>query len=415
MQHLNIAAFATPVQNPDPDVIAPIRIGVAGLGRAFTLMLPTFIADARVRLVAGADPLPAARDQFARDFGAPAFADVERLCAHGDVDVVYIATPHQFHAQHAALAFAHGKHVLLEKPMAVTLDECTAMIDAAERAGRALIVGHSHSFNRPVARVRELCERGSFGAVRMITAINFTDFLFRPRRPAELDTGSGGGVIFSQGAHQIDIVRLVGGGRLSTVRALTGAWDPSRPTEGAYSALLTFENGAYAQATYSGYAHYDSDELMDGIGEMGQSKSAAEYGAARKRLDNAGDPAEEAALKAARNYGGALYAAPTRTAPKAWNHFGFLVVCCERADLRPTAQGVAIYADRERTFEPLPPPAIPRVEVIDELHRVIVDGDPPVHDGAWARATLEACLAILTSARERRDVALSLQVSTTKT
>ena len=124
-------------------------------------MLPTFTADPRVRLVAGADPLPAARAQFTRDFGGPAFDDVEQLCAHRDLDVVYVATPHQFHAQHTALAFAHGKHVLLEKPMAITLDECTAMIEAGARAGRYLIVGHSHSFNRPVARVRELCERGA--------------------------------------------------------------------------------------------------------------------------------------------------------------------------------------------------------------------------------------------------------------
>lgn len=407
----NIAAFAIDVHNGGT-VSAAIRIGVAGLGRAFTLMLPTFTADPRVRLVAGADPLPAARDQFTRDFGGPAFEDVERLCARDDVDVVYVATPHQFHARHAALAFAHGKHVLLEKPMAITLDECTAMIEAGQQAGRHLIVGHSHSFNRPVARVRELCERGDFGAVRMITALNFTDFLYRPRRPEELSTDAGGGVIFSQGAHQIDIVRLVGGGRLASVRASTGAWDASRPTEGAYSALLAFEGGAFAHATYSGYAHYDSDELLENIGELGQQKSTGDYGAARRRLDNARDAAEEARLKAARNYGGAMYAPPAAAAPNAWNHFGFLVVCCDRADLRPTAQGVAIYADRERSFEPLPPPAIPRVEVIDELHRAVVHGEPPVHDGAWARATLEACLAILASAQQRRDIALSLQVAT---
>jgi phthalate 4,5-cis-dihydrodiol dehydrogenase len=375
-------------------------------------MLPTFVADPRVRLVAGADPLPAARERFARDFGGAAFDNVEQLCAQDDVDVVYVATPHQFHAHHTALAFSHGKHVLLEKPMAITLDDCTTMIEAGQRAGRCLIVGHSHSFNRPVARVRELCERGDFGAVRMITAINFTDFLFRPRRPEELQTESGGGVIFSQGAHQIDTVRLVGGGRLASVRASTGAWDPSRPTEGAYSALLMFEDGAFAHATYSGYAHYDSDELMDDVGEMGQPKAAADYGAARKRLDNAGDPVEETRLKAARNYGGAMYVPPEVPAPSAWNHFGFLVVCCDRADLRATAQGVAIYGDRERRFERLPPPAIPRVEVIDELYRAVVDGEPPMHDGAWARATLEACLAILESAREHRDIGLKLQVPT---
>ena len=376
-------------------------------------MLPTFAADPRVRLVAAADPLPAARAQFTRDFGGPAFDDVEPLCSRPDVDVVYIATPHQFHAASCGARFAPWQ----ARAAREADGDHARRMHVDDRGGRArrprhLIVGHSHSFDRPVARVRELCERGEFGAVRMITALNFTDFLYRPRRPEELATGSGGGVIFSQGAHQLDIVRLLGGGRVASVRAATGAWDASRPTEGAYSALLSFENGVFAHATYSGYAHYDSDELVDMIGELGQPKSPGDYGIARKRLRGVGEADDEARLKAARNYGGALYAAPQASAPAAWNHFGFLVACCDRADLRPTAQGVAIYADRKRWFEALPPAAVARIEVVDELHRAIVDGVPPVHDGAWARATLEACLAILTSARERRDVALRLQVPT---
>ena len=104
-------------------------------------------------------------------------------------------------------------------------------------------------------------------------------------------------------------MRLIGGGELASVRAIAGAWDRARPTEGAYGALLRFANGAFAQATYSGYAHYDSDELMDGIGEMGQRKDAADYGAARRRLA-ATDPAMEAASKASRNYGGSAYLPP---------------------------------------------------------------------------------------------------------
>ena len=388
-----------------------VRIGVIGLGRAFTLMLPTFVADDRVRLVAAADPLPAARARFTEDFGGPAFEDVEELCAQPDVDLVYIASPHQFHAGHAAQAFAHGRHVLVEKPMAVSLDECTAMIDAAARAGRHLIVGHSHSFDRPVARVRELIESGDYGPVRMITAMNYTDFLYRPRRPEELLTAQGGGVVFSQGAHQIDIVRLLGGGKVASVRAMTGAWDPARPTEGAYSALLRFDDGAFAHATYSGYGHYDSDELMDGIGELGQPKSPADVGAARRRLATTDDLAAEARLKAARNYGGSAYVPPAAGATSAWQHFGFVVASCDRADFRPTPLGVAIHDDRERRFEPLPAPPYPRPEVIDELVAALVGDVQPLHDGAWARATLEACLAILSSARESRDIALALQVA----
>ena len=103
------------------------------------------------------------------------------------------------------------------------------MIDAARDAGVQLVVGHSHSFDAPILRAREIIASGSVGAVRMIQALNYTDFLYRPRRPEELDTAQGGGVLFSQAAHQIDIVRLLGGGLVRSVRAGTGAWDPRGP------------------------------------------------------------------------------------------------------------------------------------------------------------------------------------------
>src|SRR5918996_50395 len=96
-----------------------LRIGVAGLGRAFTIMLPTFTGDPRVRLLAAA---------------------------------------------------SQGKHVLVEKPMAIALADCTAMIAAARNAGVHLIVGHSHSFNAPIRRTAEIIASGEVGAVRMITA-----------------------------------------------------------------------------------------------------------------------------------------------------------------------------------------------------------------------------------------------------
>src|SRR5438309_1422533 len=212
-----------------------LRLGVAGLGRAFTLMLPTLLADPRIELVAAADPRPEATQRFAADFGARTYASLEALCADPNVEAVYIATPHQCHAAHVVVAAACGKHALVEKPMAITLEECARMIEAAERAKVHLIVGHSHSFDRPILRTREIIDGGTVGAVRMITAQYYTDFLYRPRRPEELKTERGGGVVFSQGAHQIDIVRLLGGGRVRSVRAMTGAWDPRRATEGAYA------------------------------------------------------------------------------------------------------------------------------------------------------------------------------------
>ena len=381
-----------------------LRLGVAGLGRAFSVMLPTFTGDARVALVAAADPRAEARARFAAEFSAAAYATVEELCADPAVDAVYVATPHQLHVQHAVLAAAHGKHLLIEKPMALTLEECAAIVEATRRARVHLVVGHSHSFDAPVQRLRALIAGGEFGAVRMINAIGYTDYLYRPRRPEELDTAQGGGAVFNQAAHQVDIVRLIGGGRVASVRALTGAWDASRPTEGAYAALLTFADGAFASLTYSGYGHFDSDEFEGWRGEMGQQKKPY-AGPARPRF---ADAHEEIAAKNARNYGGPDYRPPAPQA--AHQHFGTLLVSCERADLRAVPDGVMIYRNGTARLEPLPPPAVPRGEVIDELYRAVVHGEAPLHDGAWAMATLEVLLAILRSAREGRDVPLSHQV-----
>ena len=96
------------------------------------------------------------------------------------------------------------------------------MIAATRRAGVRMVIGHSHSFDAPIRRTRELIASGAVGSLRMISALNYTDFLYRPRRPEELRTESGGGVIFNQAPHQVDIVRLLGGGLVRSVCAVTG-------------------------------------------------------------------------------------------------------------------------------------------------------------------------------------------------
>lgn len=384
-----------------------LRLGVAGLGRAFTVMLPTLARDPRVKLVAAADPREEARTRFAADFDARTYEDVAALCADPDVEIVYVATPHQHHAAHVRLAAGNGKHILVEKPMALTLTEATEMIEVARTAGVYLIVGHSHSFDAPILQCRKLIDSGEFGRVRMITALNFTDFLYRPRRPEELDTSKGGGALFSQAPHQVDIVRLLGGGRVKAVRAHTGAWDPTRPTEGAFTALLTFDDGAFASLTYEGYGHFDSDEFQGWIGEMGQQKKP-QAARVRHRFD---DPAAEAAAKNARNYGGAGYQPQPSTPPEHHQHFGLVLVSCERGDLRPMPDGVMVYQQGTVRFDELPRPPVPRFEVIDELYNAVVNGRPPLHDGRWAMATLEVCLAILRSARNGTDIALSNQTA----
>ena len=386
-----------------------VRLGIAGLGRAFTLMLPTLARHPRVQLVAAADPRAEARARFAQDFAAATYDSVEALCADGNVDAVYVATPHHHHAEHVRLAAAAGKHVLVEKPMAITLGEAASMVDACAGAGVHLVVGHSHSFDAPIATARRLITSESLGPVRMITTLNFTDFLYRPRRPEELDTRHGGGVVFSQAAHQIDIVRLLGGGLVSKLDARTGAWDTARPTEGAYTAMLDFADGAFASIIYSGFAHFDSDELCGWVSEIGRDKDPQAYGAMRDALQQHGDARAEAAAKNARNYGGRAYRDASSDQP--WHeHFGPLIVSCERGDLRPTPRGVWVYGDRERRFHALEKPAIPRTEVLDELCDAVLLGRAPLHDGRWGMATLECCLALLQSSRDGGPVALRHQV-----
>jgi phthalate 4,5-cis-dihydrodiol dehydrogenase len=168
--------------------------------------------------------------------------------------------------------------------------------------------------------------------------------------------------------------------------------------------LLSSEDGAFASLTYGGYGHFDSDEFTGWIGEMGQQK---EPQTDRKPRQFA-DAAAEAAFKNARNYGGSSYTPPA-AAPAHHQHFGLVLVSCERADLRPQPDGVMIYQHGAARLEPLPPPSVPRGEVIDELYDAVVNNRAPLHDGRWAMATLEVCVAMLRSARSGADIALSHQ------
>jgi phthalate 4,5-cis-dihydrodiol dehydrogenase len=388
-----------------------INLGVIGLGRAFTLMLPTLEHDARVKLVAGFDTLPTVRAAFDRQFGAVK-ESAQLLYSDTNVEWVYIATPHQFHAEHVTLAAQHGKHVLLEKPMALSIKDCAHMIAACKAANVQLIIGPSHSFDAPVLLARKIILSQRLGKVRMINALNYTDFMFRPRRPEELVTSQGGGVVFSQAAHQVDIVRLLAGGRCTSLRASTGQWDKRRTSEAAYSALIQFEDGVFASITYSGMGYYDSDAIMNGVGEMGQQKDVSTHASSHARFDACLSEAAEVKAKADRNFGGVNYQPhDIQKANAGHQHFGFIVVSCEFGDLRLTPLGVEIH-DRHGLQTIVAPTAVtPRQTVIDELWQVAREGQAPLHSGAWSMATLEVCLGILKSQETQREIALHHQVT----
>lgn len=379
-----------------------IRLGVVGLGRAAAAMLPSLRAHPRIRIVACADPNSAARARFVEEFGGAAFETAEAMCAADGIDAAYVATPHQCHRDDVVTLCAHGKHVIVEKPMALSLDECRSMTEAATRAGVVVIVGHTHGFDPSIAQMRRLVESGEFGPLRMITNVAFTDFLYRPRRPEELDTSKGGGIFFNQVPHQIEIARALVREPIRTVRAIAGRWDSKRPTEGAMTALLEFENGVGASLVYSGYDHFDTDEFHFWVGENGAERQPS-HGTARRALQGL-DTAQEAARRERSGYAGLGVRAGSDRMHQP--HLGVLIASCERADLRPSADGVLIYSDDGvREIALTQPRAYPNKDAVaDEFVAAVEDGVAPLHDGAWGTRTMAAAIALLQSALERREV-----------
>lgn len=379
----------------------PVRLGILGLGRAFSLSAPAIYAHPNIHIVAGADPQPEHRQNFEKAFNVTSYPDISGVLDHPDVEAVYVATPHGMHRQHAEAAIKAGKHVLVEKPLTVNIEDATALIEAATSAGAHLIVGPSHSFDGPVQLGQQMIKAGKIGNVRMIHALYATDFLYRPRTPAELDTSAGGGVVFSQAIHQIDVVRRLMPAHATRVYARTGgAWDPGRPTEGAYSMLIDFADDAFATLTYSGYAHFDGDRLMEDVSELGTPKDL-KHRDSRKILN---DIRDELAHKTSRGF------TSLADCPKAstHEHFGQILVFGDEGDMRLTPRGVEISLSATRTFHE----AVfrtSRAEVFDALFAAVRNDVAPVQTGVWGRASLEICHALLASAQTEKPVPLNLQ------
>jgi predicted dehydrogenase len=396
---------------PDGQGSATLRVGVVGLGGGASDMIPVFAQHPHIALTAAADLDKGQLEIFQREFEAQTYLSAEALCANAPVDVVYIATPNQFHMEHALLALQQGKHVLVEKPMTLSLEEAEVMIKTAERHGVQLMVNVKHSFDPHIRQVREIVRSGELGRLRMLHYWYFSDWLYRPRTDEELDPNLGGGVTWRQGPHQFDILRTLAGGMVRSVRAMTGTWDEHRPVVGCHAAYLEFEDGTAATAVYSGYDHFQSRELTFGVGAAAAAAQPSTYAQARKTLQQLASPGAETALKRAQRYGSTgrtSGAAPRRSA--AWVLGGPLVVTFERGDVRLTPDGLRIYSDDEDWDLPISRQTDGRHGIVDQLYEAVVHGQRPSADGRWGKATLEVLLAVLASARQHQEVFLSHQV-----
>lgn len=379
----------------------PLRVGLAGLGAVSGQVLRAFADCEGIVLAGAADLRREARDAFTRRHDRPAFETIEALCRSPEIDAVWIATPNDLHAAHSIIAADHGKHVLCEKPVAITLEEADRMIAAADRAGVQLLAAHSKIFDTPIQAMRRLIADGRLGDVVQINSLMFNDWLQRPRVPAEVDTARGGGVVFRQAPHLVDIVRYLGGGMVKSVRAVAGRWDPHFATEGNFGALLIFESGAAATIGFGGYGHFDVTELHWHIGVYGDQKDPR----APQRPRRSGATTQEEKMA---NPAFAALADDAKRA-KRMPFFGLTVVSCARGSIRQSPDGLYVY-DTSGCSEVAVPPNPERAAELTALRDALRDKQPVFPDGRWGAATLEVCLAILESARSGKDVALSRQI-----
>jgi predicted dehydrogenase len=403
-----------------------LRMGFAGLSMDATKVLTQVAGLPNIKLAAAADAKrPAALDRFSADFDAETYDSIEKLCQSPNVDAVYIATPPELHAQHAMIAAQHRKHVIVEKPMALTLDDAERMNETAEKHGVKLLCGHTHSFDAPVRKTRAIVRSGELGKLCMINTWNYNEFMYR--RFTDQDLAATHGIVLNQVPHQVDIVRLIGGGMVKSVRAVTGVWDSLRTSEGASACFLQFEDGAAGTIVYNGRGYFDTAELFWWIGEGGQPRASDTNLNARANLRKLAGVDRETKMEDLKeremrygakglaevpsHHGWEEKVQPPARAEVHQPFFGFTLVSCERGDIRQSPDGLTIYGENAKREVSVARGVRGRQAEFDELYEAVFNNQPLFHDGRWGEATLEVCLGILESARSGKELTVSHQVS----
>ncbi len=253
-----------------------LHVAILGFGLfAETSLLPAFKACALAELVAITKRSGVDVQQKARLHGIPkacASRDQGALLRDPGIDAVFVATPNFLHEHDVIAALEAGKHVLVEKPMAMNVPSCQAMIDAATSSKRQLMVAHCLRFNTSVLRVKDLIESGRIGRPVSLTC----DFMSQGRESKRKwkyeKSMAGGGASFDLGVHIIDTIRFLARAPVTRVEA-TFRPDPLPRDEvdTLSSFLITFGNGIVGRAT----ASYDGPRhtFLEAYGTRGYARA----------------------------------------------------------------------------------------------------------------------------------------------
>ena len=392
--------------------IKPLKLGVIGVGVGAAEMLPPMERASYIELFAGADIDPDVRERFKSRYpNARVYASAEELVSDPDVEAVWISTPNRFHAPMTILAANHGKHVVVEKPMALDMKQAEEMVEACEKNGVKLVAGHTQSFQPHVRLMRQIVASGELGQLGAVNAIAYTDWVIRPRTADELDPNQGGGLVYRQTHHQIDSIRLIGGGKVRSVRGAYGQWMKYRSIPGYYSVFLEFENGVTGVAIHNGYGYFVASELVP-WGDANTRYTPTERNEIRKAMAAGTRP--EDAEKLSLRIGGEAEQAIFRSArgPENWkpNDLGIVIVSCEFGELRQGPEGLYKYTDDGLVELMVDSDPLHRDQELEELYNAVRLGRPVFHSGAWGMATLEVGLAINESTKTHKDIVLSHQI-----
>lgn len=258
---------------------SPVRFAIIGCGRIAQRHAEHIQKAAN--LVAVCDTIADRAEALANKSGARPYLCIERLLeCEPDIDVVSVCTPNGLHAEHAIKALQAGHHVLCEKPMAITVHDCGAMIRAAEQANRRLFAVKQNRFNPPVEAVKNAIDQGKLGRIYSLQLTCFWN------RNEEYYTDSwrgtkalDGGTLFTQFSHFIDLLYWMIGD-VKRIRAFGANFAHKGMIEFEDSGivLLEFFCGALGTINYSvnSYKHNMEGSLTI-LAERGSAKIGGEY------------------------------------------------------------------------------------------------------------------------------------------
>lgn len=221
-----------------------LRWGLLGTARINRSIIPAIRAAAGHELVAVASRSQDTADAYAAQWEIPrAVGSYDALLDAPDIDIVYIPLPNSLHAEWTLRAIDKGKHVLCEKPLALTLDEVDRVRTAAARAGIVVAEGFMYRHHPQTRRVQQLLRDGAIGELRVIRSA----FTFTLDRPGDVrfDPALGGGSIWDVGCYPISLARLFAG---AEPREVFGAatWGPTGIDE-TFVGQLRFDDHLHAQ------------------------------------------------------------------------------------------------------------------------------------------------------------------------